>query len=282
MKEKVIKKKKRKKLKREINPISSDNFNPDKMNIENEEFYKKAYKGLIPWSRGEWDKAVEWEMKRSTGSRGNWCMVIKLNWINIYFNKTYSPELSLAHSVRYNWIMLFLLNQYKSKLIDEGLIIATEDNILTNPALIEALCILPYSEEENDEQGELFYKFSYQEVINKARSIMKQSGDSVETDESTQPTDEDSIEDSMLTTEDWVEIFEHLPAWVVEAAHEFTPNEIKILLFMVWKQVNGITKKFSNNDIAKKINVSPKDFELAATSILNKRARIITNQTINH
>ena len=282
MKEKLLKKKERKKLKREINPISSDNFNPDKTNIENEDFYKKAYKGLIPWSPDEWGKAIKWEMKRSTGSKGDWGMVIKLNWINIYFNKTYSPEVSLAHSVRYLWIMLFLLHQYKSKLIDEGLIIVTEDNNLFNPALLEALCVLPYSEEENDEEGELVYKFSYQEVVNKARSIMNQSGDSVEIAESTL---EDSIptdEDSTLTVEDWVEIFEHLPSWVMEAAHEFTPTEIKMALFMIWKQVNCITKKFSINDIAKKIGVSPRDVKSAKASLLEKWAKVTTNQTINN
>jgi len=192
MKKKVKRKKERKRSKREINSISSDNFNPDI------ELYKKAHKGLIPWSYNEWNKAFEWEMKMMETPKDDWDLspksvkiidedtneitIIKFNplmienQLSIYFNKTYSPELSFAHNMRYHWIQHFL-HQYKSKLIDEGLMIVKEDEMLVNNAVTKALCILPYSGEVKDEYGSSTYEFSYQEVLDKSWELLKQRRD---------------------------------------------------------------------------------------------------------
>ncbi len=165
--------------------------------------FKKIHRGLIPWSRTEFNKVTQefhgllqkpkddWNLKRhqfsilddETGKVENY-------QINPFNNSAQFSELMLkkypdetefmAHSLRHAEIMMFI-NDSKEDLIKEGFLIQEEKELLIKEELIESLCVLPFSFKILNEDGEEEFHFSYQEVVDRTwKTIGKKNTDSKE------------------------------------------------------------------------------------------------------
>jgi hypothetical protein len=160
--------------------------------------FHKGLRGLIPWSVAEWNKAAKWEMEMMQKPRDDWDLkerglilvddetgeklritfnpFIIENQLSMYFIQRYKKhELAFAHSIRYYWIKGFI-NDYMGELKDEGFIVQEGGATSIHEALIEALCILPFSEMKKGETGSICYKFSHDEVMDKAWELLRDAG----------------------------------------------------------------------------------------------------------
>ncbi len=159
-------------------------------------FYR-GIKGLIPWSTAGWNEAARWEMEMMDKPRDDWDLkerglilvddstgekmkiifnpfVIE-NQLSRYFIQRYKKhEIAFAHSIRYYWIKGFI-NNHMNELKDEGFIAQEGGETSILEALIEALCTLPFSAVVKSEEGSVSYEFSYDEVIDRAWELLRDS-----------------------------------------------------------------------------------------------------------
>lgn len=138
-----------------------------------------AYKGLIPWSKEEFNwveaefhrlrakqkganKSPGIHIETGIGSMDNLILLFKI------FQGRYSDEVFMAHFIRHQQMLEFL-SARKDGLIKEGLI--REDGLRTvyQSVLIETLCVFPLTQEKLGPNGDKIYTFSYQEVVNAAK-----------------------------------------------------------------------------------------------------------------
>ena len=153
---------------------------------------EQGFKGLIPWSLAEFrwvmnqhtlrrlnsgeNRTLEDEylplkiqMKRQTGMAiDNFDTMILLNEI---FHERYSNRVeAMAHFLRYRSIFMFL-DEYKDQLIKEGLVGNTSGELAMEPELIESLCVLPYSLEQDEKAADKKHAYLYEEVVAKAKVL---------------------------------------------------------------------------------------------------------------
>ena len=76
----------------------------------------------------------------------------------------------MAHFLRYRSIFMFL-DEYKDKLIKEGLVDSTSGELAMEPELIESLCVLPYSLEQDEKASDKKHAYLYEEVVAKAKAL---------------------------------------------------------------------------------------------------------------
>jgi len=160
--------------------------------------FKKIYRGQIPWSPKEFNKVNQefheflqkpkddWNLKRhqfsilddETGVVENF----QINQFNSMAQfselmlKRYPDEVEyMAHSLRHTQIMRFIKDNEEA-LIKEGFLIQEEKQSGSKRELIEALCALPFSLKEVNEDGDEEFYFLYQEVIDKTWEIIKKNG----------------------------------------------------------------------------------------------------------
>lgn len=151
----------------------------------------QGFKGLILWSRAEFEwimgqqmargkKSAENEalkdeylplkikLRRETGKKvDNFDTLVVLNEI---FHERYPNHIeAMAHFFRYHSIFQFL-HEYNKELIKEGLVGVENGNPSFEPELIDSLCILPYSMDDDKESESKGHAFSYEEVVARAKA----------------------------------------------------------------------------------------------------------------
>lgn len=139
----------------------------------------KAKKGMIPWSKDEFNW-VESEFHRLRANQkgankspgihtetGIGCIDNLLLLMQI-FEGRYSDEEFMAHFIRHQQLLEFL-SVKKNDLIKEGLIEEDGSRTIYQPVLIDTLCVLPLTQEKRGPNGHKIYTFSYQEVVNAAK-----------------------------------------------------------------------------------------------------------------
>jgi len=151
-----------------------------------------GFKGLIPWSKDEFnwvmtehakrllDKnekdvladeylPLKIQMQRQMGK--NIDNFDTLTLLNEIFHERYSNRIeAMAHFFRYRSIFMFV-DEYKDQLIKEGLVDSASGDLSMEPELIESLCILPYSLRETEKTDDKKHAFSYKQVVAKAKSL---------------------------------------------------------------------------------------------------------------
>jgi len=138
-----------------------------------------AYKGLVPWSREEFNW-VEAEFHRlranqkgankspgihiatGIGSMDNLILLMEI------FQGRYSNEEFMAHFIRHQQLLEFL-SVKKDALIKEGLIKEDGSKTIYQSVLIDTLCVLGLTQEKLGPHGDKIYTFSYQEVVSAAK-----------------------------------------------------------------------------------------------------------------
>jgi hypothetical protein len=136
-----------------------------------------AYKGMIPWSRDEFNW-IEAEFHRLRDQKGGkktpGIHVEKNGFDNLLllmkiFQGRYSNEVEhMANFIRHQQLLGFL-SEHKNGLIQEGLIKEEGASTIYHTVLIDTLCFLPLSQEKLGPHGDKIYTFSYSEVVNTAK-----------------------------------------------------------------------------------------------------------------
>jgi len=149
--------------------------------MENE----KITKGLIPWSKDEFQKVNSHLYKILQTPRDDWDLKYDsdigldpfhpLSQISKYMKKRYKNKaLFQAHLVRYNNMIRFL-REYEQDLIKENLLIKDQSIQQIKEALLLSLCILPYEETRINHERKIEYVFAYPQVVSKAKEFLKNS-----------------------------------------------------------------------------------------------------------
>jgi hypothetical protein len=153
---------------------------------------EQGFNGLIPWTLAEFrwvmnEHAVRGlnseekrtledhylslkiQMRRQTGTNiDNFDTMVLLNEI---FHERYSNHIeAMAHFFRYRSIFMFV-DEYKDQLIKEGLVDNASGELAMEPELIESLCVLPYSLEQDEKATDKKHTFFYKEVVAKAKAL---------------------------------------------------------------------------------------------------------------
>jgi hypothetical protein len=144
----------------------------------------QGFKGLIPWSRAEFNwimdqhlvdsrknneelkeeyLPVKIRLMRQTGKKvDNFDTMVLLNEI---FHEKYPNRVeAMAHFFRYHSIFKFL-EEYRNQLVKEGLVDKAGGDAAVEPELIDCLCIAPYSLEQAEKSGGKSYTFLYSEIV---------------------------------------------------------------------------------------------------------------------
>ena len=139
----------------------------------------KAEKGLVPWSREEFNwveaefhrlrakqkganKSPGIHIETGIGSIDNLILLMEI------FQGRYSNEEFMAHFIRHQQLLEFL-SMKKDDLIKEGLIKEDGSKTIYQSVLIDTLCVLGLTQEKLGPHGDKIYTFSYQEVISAAK-----------------------------------------------------------------------------------------------------------------
>jgi hypothetical protein len=159
----------------------------------------KARRGLVPWCVGEYNWVMQVFMLRRKNLKGNLPLpeeymylkdeIANMSGAELYnlnsmllvsqiFHERYPEELEYnAHFFRFHEIKDFL-HEHSEELFELGLNTGPGDIMNVSPKLLESLCVLPFSLEETDEEGEPHFTFLFDEVVaaagvKKARLAMK-------------------------------------------------------------------------------------------------------------
>lgn len=144
-----------------------------------------AYKGMVPWSRDEFNwieaefhRLKDEQNKRGKSKTGKLATIetedVRFNCDNLLllmevFHKRYSNQVELmAHFIRHQQILDFL-RTCGNDLIQEGLIEVNGPRTIYSTALIDTLCFIPLTQEKLGPNGDKIYTFSYKEVVNAAK-----------------------------------------------------------------------------------------------------------------
>ena len=139
----------------------------------------KAEKGMVPWSRDEFNwieaefhrlrahqkgvsKSPGIHIETGIGSMDNLILLMEI------FQGRYSNEEFMAHFIRHQQLLEFL-SEKKDDLIKEGLIKEDGSRTIYQSVLIDTLCVLPLTQEKLGPNGDKIYTFSYQEVVSAAK-----------------------------------------------------------------------------------------------------------------
>ena len=126
-----------------------------------------ALKGVVPWSIEEfnWVTTQFIKQKQKGDTRPSH---VRLGEI---FLKRYSDRIKfMAHFYRHRLIINFL-DKYNDQLFKDGFGGNDGEGMGFIQALLDNLCVLPFSQEVKDKDGDKSYTFSYNEV--KAATLKK-------------------------------------------------------------------------------------------------------------
>jgi len=151
-----------------------------------------GFKGLIPWSKDEFNWVMTEHTKRRMDKNEKEVLADEylplkiqmqrqmgktidnfdtLTLLNEIFHERYSNHIeAMAHFFRYRSIFMFV-DEYKDKLIKEGLADNSSGDIAMEPELIVSLCVLPYSLKETEKTANKTHGFLYSEVVAKAKAL---------------------------------------------------------------------------------------------------------------
>ena len=151
-----------------------------------------GFKGLIPWSKDEFNWVMTEHTKRRMDKNEKEVLADEylplkiqmqrqmgknidnfdtLTLLNEIFHERYSNHIeAMAHFFRYRSIFMFV-DEYKDQLIKEGLVDSASGELAMEPELIESLCILPYSLRETEKTHDKQHAFLYKEVVARAKAF---------------------------------------------------------------------------------------------------------------
>jgi hypothetical protein len=153
--------------------------------------------GKIPWNYEDFCKIAEWYHKLKETPKDDWDLkergillkdkdkISKItinnfaseNQLAFYMLKEYGKEYFKKYIFRFFEITQFLAHN-RDSLEKDKMTINGSDAIVVKSELLKALCLLPYSKivKTGKSKNDIRYEYDYNEVIKKAKELMKENG----------------------------------------------------------------------------------------------------------
>jgi len=157
--------------------------------------WESVKRGKVPWSLKEFLETLKWVLSLHLKPKDDWNHLKRefsiydeekgtvdsyqfnsfnsVNQVAFYMQRKYGKKKFAPHLYRFMTIMTFL-KKHKTQLIADKLMWMTKDDDCIKDELLMALCALPYSDEHQDEEGNREFKYNYDEVVKRARKLIKE------------------------------------------------------------------------------------------------------------